>query len=37
LPDAIISATALTYNMVLMTNDKELFKLKDIEIKVLIE
>ena len=37
LPDAIISATALSYNMVLMTNDKELFKLKDIEIKVLIE
>lgn len=36
LPDAIISATALTNNFILFTNDKNLLKITEIKIKNLL-
>jgi len=33
LPDSIITATALVNNLIFITNDKDLFKIKEISIK----
>lgn len=37
LPDAIIAATALSFNLILFTNDKGLFKINEIKVQELLE